>query len=214
MKILAASDIHGDKKIIDNLVKKAEKERIDLIILCGDLTFAESDLTGLIGPFKKLNKKIIIIPGNHETVASTEFLAKQYKPGVYDLHGKSILLYDEIGLFGFGGANIGLFDVTENEIKSNLEKALEPIKNAKKKIMITHMPPYNTNLDLLWQHTGSKSIREIIEKEQPDLCLCGHIHETFGKYQLIGKTKVINVGQKGVIIDVTKNSEVATKTAK
>lgn len=206
MKILAASDIHNDKKAIDNLVSKAEKENVDLVLLCGDLTFAEADLTGIIGPFKKINKKVILIPGNHETFASVEFLAKQYAPGVYNLHGRSVLFYNEIGIFGCGSANIGLFELPESEVRELLEKAHSKIKDAKKRIMITHAPPYGTTLDALWVHVGSKGVRKVIEEFQPDLALCGHIHETFGKHTTIGKTKVINVGPKGIIIDIEKKN--------
>lgn len=204
MKILAASDIHNDRKAIELLVSKAENEKVDLVILCGDLTFTEADLTGIIGPFKKINKRVILIPGNHETFASVEFLAKQYAPGVYNLHGRAMMFYNEIGIFGCGSGNIGLFELTDREVKELLEKAHDKVKNAKKKIMITHVPPYGTKLDALWTHVGSKGVREEIEKIQPDLVLCGHIHETFGKYETIGKTKAINVGPKGVIVEIEK----------
>ena len=207
MKILAASDMHGDKSIIEKLVAKAKKENVDLVILCGDLTFFENDLTGIIGPFKKLNKKIIIIPGNHETFATAEFLAKQYAPGVYNLHGRSVLFYNEIGIFGAGGSNIGLFNVTEGETKELIERAHKPIKNAKHKILITHTPPYGTSIDALWQHVGSKAIRKEIEEIQPDIALCGHIHETFGKSDKIGKTTVVNAGKDGIIIEIKKKKK-------
>ena len=39
MKILAAGDIHGDKGLAEKLAKKAEDEQVDLVILCGDLTY-------------------------------------------------------------------------------------------------------------------------------------------------------------------------------
>lgn len=207
MRILAASDIHNDKKIIENLVEKAENEKVDLVLLCGDLTFAEADLTGIIGPFKKINKKIIIIPGNHETFADVEFLAKQYAPGVYNLHGRSVLFYNEIGIFGCGSANIGLFELSDNEVRELLEKAHSKIKDARKQIMITHAPPFKTNIDTLWAHVGSMGVRKAIEEFQPDLALCGHIHETFGKQTTIGRTRVINVGPKGIIIDIEKKEQ-------
>lgn len=207
MKILAAADIHNDKKVISKLVEKAKKENVDLVVLCGDLTYVESDLTGLIGPFKEIGKKVIIIPGNHETFASAEFLAKQYQPGVYNLHGRAMLLYNEIGLFGCGSANIGLFELGDDEMAELLEKAHNKIKNAKKKIMITHIPPYGTKIDMLWTHVGSKGVRKAIEQIQPDLALCGHVHETFGMQDNIGKTKVINVGKEGIIINVEKSAQ-------
>ncbi len=204
MKILAASDIHGDKSALEKLVKKAKKEDVDMVVLCGDLTLFEEDLTGIIGPLKELNKKVILIPGNHETFSAVEFLAKQYKPGVYNLHGRSMKLYNEIGFFGVGGSNTGIFQTTEKETSELLEKAHKPIEDAKHKIMITHTPPHNTKIDALWEHVGSKAIREKIEEIQPDVVLCGHIHETFGKSEKIGNTTVINVGKDGVIIDIEK----------
>ena len=151
--------------------------------------------------------RVIILPGNHETFATVEFLAKQYAPGVYNLHGRSILLYDEIGIFGCGSANIGLFEMGDKEVKSTLKKAFEPIKGAKRKILITHAPPYGTKLDALWAHVGSKGVRDIIEETKPDLCLCGHIHETFGMHQKVGRTEVINVGPKGVIVNIQKKTD-------
>lgn len=207
MKILAASDLHGDKDKTIALAKRAKDEKVDLVILCGDLTIAESDLTGIIGPFKKINKKVVIIPGNHETFATAEFLAKQYAPGVYNLHGRSLMFYNDIGLFGCGSSNIGLFEMSDVEMYDTLEKAFKPIKNAKKKIMISHTPPYGTKLDALWSHVGSKGVKQSIKDLKPDLCLCGHIHETFGQHEKVEDTEVINVGPKGIIINIPKESK-------
>ena len=78
LKILAASDIHGDKASAKRLADQAKKENVDLVILCGDLTFAEMSTEGIVGPFAKAGKKVLIIPGNHETVATTNFLAELY----------------------------------------------------------------------------------------------------------------------------------------
>lgn len=204
MKILAAADIHGDEKTIEDLIKLGGKEKVDGIILAGDLTFGEANIFGIIGPFKKLGKPIIVIPGNHETPATVDFLCKKYSPGVYDLHGKSMMIYD-IGFFGMGGANIGLFQVDDEDIFDELMNAYKKIKNARVKVMITHEPPFNTKIDMIGpNHVGSKGVREAIEKIKPDICLCGHIHETFGMEDKIGNTIVVNVGRKGTIIEIPK----------
>ncbi len=200
-RILAASDVHGDKDLVKKLAEKAEKKNVDLVVLCGDMTFFESDIEGLIGPFKKKNKKVLLVPGNHETIATTDFLAELY-PQTYNIHGYSIIM-DDVGFFGCGSGNIGLFQIEDSEIEKILDRAAVAVKDTKHKVMVTHIPPYNTKLDDLgWTKAGSKGVRKAIEKLQPDFCLCGHIHETFGKKAKIGKTTVINVGRKGKIIEI------------
>ena len=76
MKILASGDIHGDTMLAEKLAEKAEKENVDLVVLCGDLTQFEQSTEGIIGPFAKKGKKVLLIPGNHETVATADFLAE------------------------------------------------------------------------------------------------------------------------------------------
>ena len=41
LKILASGDIHGDTTQARRLADQAEKENVDLVVLCGDLTYAE-----------------------------------------------------------------------------------------------------------------------------------------------------------------------------
>ena len=42
-------------------------------------------------------------------------------------------------------------------------------------------------------HVGSTAVREFIEEAQPDICLCGHIHESRA-VDRIGRTVVVNPG--------------------
>src|SRR3989338_9515735 len=105
MKVLAAGDLHGDQLLVRKLAEKAEKEKVDLVVLCGDITKADESTENMIGPFVNKNKKVLLIPGNHETVATADFLADLY--GVKNIHGYSVK-YKDVGLFGCGGANIGL----------------------------------------------------------------------------------------------------------
>ena len=200
MRILAAGDIHGDTTLAKKLADEAEHENVDLVVLCGDLTLAERSTKNIIGPFLKKHKRVVIIPGNHETVATTDFLAQFY--GVKNLHGYS-LKYDKIGIFGAGGANIGLFPITEKEIYDLLKKGFEDIKDLQKKIMVTHVHPSDTKMEKMTTiFEGSTGVRKAIEKFKPDILLCSHVHEAEGIEEMIGKTRVINVGRKGKIIDI------------
>ena len=200
LKILAAGDIHGDTNQAKKLAEQAEKENIDLVILCGDLTYAETSTEGIIGPFVKKHKKVILIPGNHETVATADFLAELY--GVTNLHGYSIK-YKDIGFFGCGGANIGLFQLGEDEIFELIKKGYERIKDAKKKILVTHVHPSGSLMEKFSNiFPGSDGVKKAIDVFKPDFLLCSHVHEAEGIEEMIGKTKVINVGKKGKVLEV------------
>src|SRR3989338_9595302 len=144
LKILAAGDIHGDIGLAERLAERARKEKVDLVVLCGDITLAESSTANIIGPFVKRNEKVLLIPGNHETVATADFLSELY--GVKNIHGYSVK-YKDVGIFGAGGANVGLFQMDEKEIYDLLKKGFDKIKYLKKKIMVTHVHPSGTKME-------------------------------------------------------------------
>lgn len=198
MKIFAASDVHGDTRWIEKLAQQAEKEKVDLVLLCGDLTLDESMTENIIGPFKKRNLKVALIPGNHESAATTSFLAQQYD--VYHLHGYSIKMGD-VAFFGAGHANIGPHMIDDKELFDLLKKGFDSIKDVKKKVMVTHVHPSGSIIEDM-SFAGSPAVRRAIDEFKPDLHLCGHIHECEGIEDTIGKTQSINVGKKGRIIEI------------
>jgi len=200
MKILASGDIHGDTNLAKKLAERAKKENVDLVILCGDLTYAEHSTENIVGPFVKAGKKIVLIPGNHETIATADFLAELY--GAINLHGYSIKA-GNVGLFGCGGANIGLFQLEEKEIYDLLKKGHEKIKDLKTKIMVTHVHPEGSMMEKFTSFfPGSKGVTKAVKAFKPDILLCSHVHEAEGIEEKIGNTKVINVGKKGKIIEI------------
>ncbi|MBS3136787.1 metallophosphoesterase [Candidatus Woesearchaeota archaeon] len=200
LRILAAGDIHGDTGLANKLAEKAEKEKVDLVILCGDLTYAEESVEGIIGPFVKRKEKVLLIPGNHETLATADFLAEFYK--VKNIHGYSVK-YKDVGIFGAGGANIGLFRIPEEEIYGLLKKGFDSIKGLKKKIMVTHVHPTGSKMEKFTSiFPGSSGVKKAIDSFKPDILLCSHVHEAEGIEEIVGKTKVINVGRAGKIIEI------------
>lgn len=201
MKILAAGDIHGDTKLAENLAIKAEKENVDYVVLTGDFTFAEQSLDNLIGPFTKRNKKVLLIPGNHETIATAKFLEAKYENAI-NLHDRYVLGKD-VGIFGTGSANIGIFQLSEDEIFKSLEKNFNKIKGLEKKIMVTHVHPSESLIEKFTEFfPGSTGVKKAIDKFHPDIALCSHVHEAHGIEEMIGKTRVINVGRQGKIIEI------------
>lgn len=199
LKILAAGDIHGDTRQVKKLAEQARRENVDLVILAGDLTFAETSTDNIIGPFLKAGKKVLFIPGNHETIASANFLAELY-PDSKNIHGYSFKTGD-VGIFGAGGANMGITSLSEKEMFQTLRKAYQGVRNSKKKIMLTHMHP-SGSVSEFSGFPGSKSIRRAILEFKPDILIHSHIHEAEGIEDIIGKTKIINVGRKGRIIEI------------
>jgi len=57
MRILAAGDIHGDASLTKKLAEKAEKEKADVVILCGDIT-SLIETKNLLKPFKEKNQRV------------------------------------------------------------------------------------------------------------------------------------------------------------
>jgi len=195
LKILAAGDLHGDPALAKKLAEKARKENVDLVILAGDITgFIETK--NIIKPFKDLNQKILLLHGNWEDAATADFLAQMY-------HAKNLnsysVKYGDIGIFGAGGA-VG-FNTTEREIFNALKKGNKYLQDVNKKVMVTHMHPLGSKSEFSG-FKGSKAIRKAILEFKPDILIHSHIHEAEGIEGKIGKTKVINVGRRGKIIEI------------
>lgn len=200
LKILAAGDIHGDISLAEKLAAKAKKENVDLVILCGDITNFDSSTENLIRPFVERKEKLLIVPGNHESEATADFLAEFYD--IKNIHGKAVR-YKQVGIFGGGGANIGLFQFDEDEIYELLKKSFKKIDYLKKKIMVTHVHPTGTKMERFTTFfKGSEGIRRAVDRLKPDLLLCSHVHEAEGIEEIVGSTRVINVGKRGKIIEL------------
>lgn len=198
LRILAASDLHGDSRATKKLAERAEKEHVDLIVLCGDVT-GLVETPSLIKPFKDKGQKVLLLPGNWDSFATIDFLAQFY--GMSNIHGYSAL-YDTVGFFGAGGADIGPFShMSEKELLKTLEKAHAGLKGIEKKVMVTHMHPKGSKSEFSGVE-GSEAILKAVKKFKPQVLLHGHIHEAAGMEELIGTTRVINVGKKGVVLEL------------
>ena len=195
LRILAAGDIHGSSKATKELAEKADREKVDLVILAGDIT-SPVETRNLLKPFKDKHKKVLLIPGNHDSFATVDFLSELYN--MKNLQGYSVR-YDDVGIFGAGGG-IGI-DVSERGIFNALKKGNDYLRGLKKKIMVTHVHAQGTKSEFSG-FEGSSGIRKAIQKFKPNIFIHSHIHEAEGIEEKIGKTKVINVGSKGKVIEI------------
>jgi len=204
MKLLIFTDLHGSSKAFDKLVSKIKKGRPDAIICAGDLTIFGSGLKTLMKRFDAFGIPMFVIPGNHETEEELEIYSRDLK-FIQSIHLRAVL-FDSVLFIGCGGGGFteqhAAFEQSEKDFASSIKKI--KIKNQRHKVvLVVHQPPSNTRLDELYgYHVGSTSIRNFIETHHVDLCITGHIHEDEGKSDKIGKTKVINPGPEGQIIEI------------
>ena len=197
-KILAIGDVHGDANLVKKIAKKATKEEVDVIILAGDLTMAEQSIENIVGPLVQTKKQVLLIPGNHESAATIDFLSKVY--GAKNLHGYGLKIGD-LGIFGAGTANMGIHSIGDSGIAKLLKKAHNDIKDTRRKLMVTHIHPYGSKSEI-FGFKGSKAVRNAIDRFRPDVHISSHIHQAGGMEEKIGDTRVINVSKKERIFEI------------
>ena len=66
VRILAAGDLHDSKATAERLAKKALDEKVELIILTGDIHGYTHGNEKILEPLIKTKKKILFVPGNCE----------------------------------------------------------------------------------------------------------------------------------------------------
>jgi Icc-related predicted phosphoesterase len=85
-------------------------------------------------------------------------------------------------------------ELPDDELGRRGEAGLAAIAECRVRIFCPHAPPHGAcDLVRSGKHAGSHALRVLVEREQPDLVLCGHIHEARGE-AAIGATRVVNPG--------------------
>ncbi|MBU0961931.1 MAG: metallophosphoesterase family protein [Proteobacteria bacterium] len=215
MRIIAFGDIHMS---LGNFAKIPDISSADLIILTGDLTNYGSrhDARDILNQVLAVNPHVLAQVGNLDDFAINDYLDALNM----NIHGQARLFRRGVCLMGCGGSNPTPFNTltefSEIELGNILEQAYLEARNFIELaqplerhqiplILVSHTPPLNTALDLLpdGSHVGSSAVRSFIERNQPPLCLTGHIHEAKGSDR-IGETLILNPGMinKGGWIDI------------
>ena len=213
MRIIAFTDIHGSyKKIYEILSKEAD---FHAIIIGGDLTTYGSprEAEDAIALFQTFKKPLFAVAGNMDPVEIEDSFEKL---GV-SINAKGIIL-DDVGFFGVSASPLSPlhtpYEITEEEILRRAEMGLKDVAGSAWKIFVPHAPPRDTKLDRIFTgiHVGSSAVRKFIEAHQPDVGVCGHIHEARGM-DIIETTQMINCGPagKGYYAVIEINEEVTVK---
>src|SRR5439155_11181232 len=99
------------------------------------------------------------------------------------LAGRGVAI-GEVGLAGASAAPISPlhtpYEILDEDFARRAEAGLHEIRHARVRILCPHAPPHGTACDRLrsGQHVGSVALRALVEREQPDVVLSGHIHES------------------------------------
>jgi Icc-related predicted phosphoesterase len=198
MKILAFSDLHHSASHAAALVQASANA--DLVIGAGDFCNARKNLPQAMGLLSGLAAPMVVIPGNAESVTE---LTQAVSADTTVLHGSSVTI-DGITLFGLGYATpetpFGDWscDLSEDDARG----LLAPCTQAD--ILITHSPPKGiADKTSTGVSVGSIAVFEAIERIQPKLVLCGHIHDSWGQTGHIGRSKIVNLGPHANWFDIS-----------
>ncbi|MCD6509087.1 MAG: metallophosphoesterase [Thermoprotei archaeon] len=201
--ILALSDIHGNLYNVRRLASR--RETADLILISGDITdFGSLDeAKAVLTILSEITESILYVPGNCDPPQLLEKGVPGYEAGW--LHGR-VIRYDNLLIGGLGGGGLSPFgtpiELTEEEFEEyavRISNSWREMKQEKDiRILLSHMPPLRTKLSLTYSgdDIGSSSIRNLIEENLVELCLCGHLHERRG-IDTMGRCLLINPGPLG-----------------
>ena len=193
MKLLCLSDLHDRSSALSSILEDAGAA--DLLLMGGDLTnFGSPDQAeALIRQAGALGCPVLAVAGNCDTPAIDR---RMHELGV-GLHGRGVRC-GEIGVQGMSAIppwRPGMYQLTEEDLADALRRGHADIAGTARRVVLAHVPPSNARLDrtVLRQHVGSQALREFVDQFEPDLVVCGHVHEARGVERL-GTTTVVNCG--------------------
>jgi Icc-related predicted phosphoesterase len=194
MKIAFLVDVHDRFEAVPDAMR--EIGAVDLLIIGGDITTGgtPAEAARAIERWRSLAPRLLALAGNMDSPAIDARLAEL---GVA-LDGRG-LDFGDIGVFGVSAAPKSPlhtpYELSDEELERRIQAGFAAVKHRRVTIFCPHAPPRDTACDRLrsGEHVGSAVIRAFVERHQPDLVLCGHIHESRAVDE-IGKSRVVNPG--------------------
>jgi uncharacterized protein len=192
VKLLAFSDLHCDLRQAARLVDASADA--DVVVAVGDLASVHSGLEQTVEALRAIETPVVVVPGNNETDDALRAACEGWDSALV-LHGEAA---DVAGTTWFGlGGGIPVtpwdwsFDLDEDEAARALEALPEGA------VLAVHSPPHGHVDESRGRHLGSRAVLEAIEHRRPELVLCGHIHESWGRESRVGEARVVNLGPEG-----------------
>ncbi len=191
MKILAFSDLHRDTLAAHQIVDAAKDA--DVVVGAGDFAIKGKGTTETLEVLRSCLVPVVIVPGNHDNIVELETFCKGWKNSHF-LHGNGATI-SGIHFFGLGGEVPRRNEFDWNIWLSEEATATKLAHCPEGAVLVTHNPPWGVcDLQSDGTHEGSKSVLATIRDKNPALCLCGHIHHSWGASANEGFTTVRNLG--------------------
>lgn len=193
MKLLCITDIHNRIEPFQHILFNVG--RVDMVLLGGDLTNfgTPMDVEKIVRLAQSTNYPVLAVAGNCDSA----HIDKRLIELSVSVTGKGMIIKD-VGIHGISAAppwHRKMYGLTEDELALSLQAGYSQVQNARWHVVLAHTPPRGIKLDRThyFQHIGSSALREFIDKTQPALVVCGHVHESRG-VDMIGRTTVVNCG--------------------
>lgn len=199
MKLLTFSDLHRDVDAAQTIVDASANA--DVVIGAGDFATRDLGMSDTIDVLLQCKAPLIIVHGNHDDPSELAQMCSNTR-GVHYLHGQTL----EIGgvvFFGFGGDTHadGAESINRSISETQATRGLSSCPDGA--VLITHTPPFGAaDLYKDGTHGGSTAVRDAVSQKQPQLAVCGHIHNAWGTEGVIGATKIRNLGPAPVWFDI------------
>ncbi len=196
MRLVCITDLHGRLLALKRIL--ADAGPADAVLLGGDLTTfgSPADAEKIVALAQAYASNVFAVAGNCDSAAIDERLDQL---GV-GLHGRGV----RCGSAGIHGLSAippwkrGMYQLSEEALAAALLAGHAAIDGAAQHVLLAHVPPRDLKADRTFfrKHAGSTAVREFVERTQPALVICGHIHEGRG-IESLGRTTVVNCGFAG-----------------
>jgi len=163
----------------------------DLVIGAGDFCNKRKGLDEAMALLGGITAPMVVVPGNAE---SAEELTTAAHSGTTVLHGTATEIAG-LRIFGLGyGVPVTPFGAWSCDLSEDEADALLNTCDACD-ILISHSPPKGiADVTSEGESVGSTAVRAAIERLAPKLVLCGHIHDSWGVSEMLGTTRIANLG--------------------
>ncbi|HOM18604.1 MAG TPA: metallophosphoesterase family protein [Thermoguttaceae bacterium] len=208
MRLLGITDLHNAVAMLDRILQQAGP--VDLVLLGGDITNfgAPEQAQQIVAHVLQLGFQVLAVAGNCD---SAEIEQRLQELGV-SLYRRAVVLGETAfqGLSAMPPWKSRMYHFSEDQLADDLQQGYRELQHSKESVggaapsensswkihvVLSHVPPRDCKLDrtFLGRHVGSLALRHFVDQVQPDLVVCGHIHEGRG-LDRIGRTWILNCG--------------------